>query len=111
MKMSLKDYAKMINEKNAGYALAIITSPDYDQPLTACMRYSASHFRDRLTAHTWDEINNIIDICSKGTMHISTSPDLFMKGIINVEIASLNHGYRESVIVGTLEHVVKALFC
>lgn len=111
MEMSLKDYAKMSNEKNAGYAIAVLTSPDFDRPLTVCVRYSASHFRDRLTARSWDEIKNIIDICSKGTMYISTSPDLFIKGILNVEIASMNHSYRESVIIGTLDHVVKALFC
>lgn len=107
----LVDFVRDWNMTHKRFTLALFFAPEVmNRPTSVEIRYPAARFQRILSSKNWEELNLMLGVRSRHNMYITTSEYLFMRGIIDVKIASQNHNYNDRYAIGALRWIGEELF-
>ena len=109
MKMVLTDF---IRGWNATHKKVVFTRID---SAIGCVnsieiRFSANAFKKFLTREGWDKLSSAVEERSHGTMMVSTAFRHFVRGIVEIKVASSNYNFKEEYAVSVLNWIGTELF-
>jgi hypothetical protein len=81
-----------------------------ERPTTISVRYSAARFRFFCVAEEWKNLVSMVQERSRNLLLVSTDEDRFANGIINIDVASMNHDYSDRDIIGVLRWIGEEFF-
>ena len=113
MKQSLKGFVADWNwaqSSDTDIAFSLREVPTIDHPCGISVRFKAIRYADFCSAERWEKLDKTVEAKSHGTMFVSTNQRLFEKGIIEIEVASLNHNYQERYAISVLRWIGEKLF-
>ena len=108
--MRLKDFIARWNEGHKSIEFSLFQAPFAERPTSIEVRYSAAKYQKFYSIDRWNELKQMVDALSHGTLFVVTGEELFEKGILELKIASKNHNYQERLIIATLLWIGEELF-
>ncbi len=110
MGQRLGDFVFSWNRSHNYFVFSIHKASFMERPIGVEIRYSAARYQSLLSTDKWNNLKDVIEAKSHGTMYVVTDEYLFERGIIEIKIASSNHNYQERFIVGVLRWICEDFF-
>ena len=110
MASTLTEFVSKWNKECDHFSVTPIGDLPSMRPIGVEVRYSAVKYRKAHPIDAWNQLNDLLEAKSNGTMYIATSERLFEHGILDIKIASENDTYREAVVIGTLKWLIDQFF-
>ena len=96
------------SKRNVMFRSDVVVSGE--RPTTISVRYSAAKFRSFCLAEEWRNLVSMVQEKSRNLLFVSTDEDLFANGIININVATMNHNYSDRNIIGVLRWIGEEFF-
>ena len=82
-------------------------------PTTIEVRYPSAKFLstpDFYSVANWKQFQDIVRAKAHQTVLVASNEDFFRAGIVSLAVASLDHKYKESSVVGVLKWICETFF-
>lgn len=81
-----------------------------ERPTKISVRYSAAKFKSFCLAEKWKDLVSMVQEKSRNLLFVSTDEDFFAHGIIDIDVAAMNHNYSDRNIIGVLRWIGEEFF-
>lgn len=109
MKQTLDAFIQDWNESHF-LTFSVNLVPATNRPANIGVRYSAAKYQEMLCHRTWNQLVDVVESKSHGTMYVVTDERLFERGIVEIVVASSNHNFQERFVTGVLRWIGEEFF-
>lgn len=107
---ALQDFILDWNKSHKRFFISATEAPATGRPTKIDIRFSAARYQRLLSFDAWERLRALTEAMSHGILYVTSDSQVFTRGVVDIDVASANHNYREDTVVAVLRWICTEFF-